>query len=150
MANLGNPLTAQGLLNRVLTNVVIPSFPQLSVTAPFMAKSLAQLTFDAPAVDQIGTATGIVNSPAPYVMGQLVVNILRSQSVAELYYAQWQINAVIGTVQAYPDSTVLPPFTLANCSILDVDPGAFDGQDPTTKVTIKGVYYVNADLWAGV
>ena len=145
-----NPLISQGLLNRVLTNVVIPGFPQLSVTSPFMSKSLAQLTFDAPAVDQIGTATGIVNSPAPYVMAQLVVNVLRSQSVASLYYAQWQANAVIGSVTAYSDSTELPPFKLTNCSILDVDPGAFDGQDPTTKVTIKGVYYVNADLWAGV
>ena len=150
MANLGNPLTSQGLLNRVLTNVVVTSFPQLSVTAPFMSKSLAQLTFDAPAVDQIGTATGVVNSPVPYVMAQIVVNVLRSQAVAALYYAQWQLNAVVGSVTAYPDSTTLGPFVLANCSILDVDPGAFDGQDPTTKVTMKGVYYVNADLWAGV
>lgn len=150
MADLGNPQVSQGLLNRVLTNVVVTQFPQLSVTAPYMSKSLAQLTFDAPAVDQIATATGIVNSPAPYVMGQLVVNVMRSQSVAALYYAQWQSNAVIGSVTAYPDSTELGPFTLQNCSILDVDPGAFDGQDPTTKVTIKGVYYVNASLWAGV
>lgn len=150
MAGLGNPLITQGLLNRVLTNVVVTNFPALSVTAPFMSKSLAQLTFDAPAVDQIATATGIVNSPVPYVMGQLVVNILRSQSVASLFYAQWQADAVIGSVTAYSDSTTLPPFTLKNCSILDIDPGAFDGQDPTTKVTIKGVYYVNSDLWSGV
>ncbi len=142
------PLTQQGLLNRVLTHVVVPGFPQLSVTASFMSKSLAQLTFDGPAVDQIGTATGVVNSPMPYVMAALTVNLLRSQVLSTLYYAQWQSNAVIGAVTVYPDSTVLGPFTLANCSILDIDPGAFDGNDPTTKVSIKGIYFTNSKLWS--
>ena len=143
-----NPLVQQGLLNRVLTNVIVTSFPQLSVTAPFMSKSLAQLTFEGAAVDQIGTATGVVNSPMPYIMAQVVVNLLRSQPIAALYFAQWQARAVLGSVIVYPDSTVLGPFTLANCSLLDLDPGAFDGQDPTCKATIKGVYYTNASLWS--
>jgi hypothetical protein len=143
-----NPLTQQGLLNRVLTNVVVTSYPQLSVTAPFMSKSLAHLTFEGAAVDQIGTATGVVNSPMPYVLGQVVINLLRSQPIAALYFAQWQAKAVLGTVIVYPDSTALGPFTLSNCSLLDLDPGAFDGQDATTKATLKGVYYVNASLWS--
>ena len=147
---VGNPLVQQGLLNRVLTHVIVPGFAPLSVTASNMSKSLALLAFNEDAVDQIGTATGLVNSPAPYVLGDLTVNILRSQIVASLYYAQWQANAIIGSVIAYPDSTVLGPFILSNCSILRVDPGAFDGQDPTTKVTIKGIYYLNAAMWAGL
>lgn len=149
MPALGNPLTQQGLLNRVLTNVVFASFPQLNVSAPFMSKSLAQVTFDESAVDQIGTATGIVNSPKPYVMGQLVINVLRSQPVAALYVTQWESQAVVGSVTAYPDSNTFPPIIFANASILDIDPGAYDGQDPTTKVTIKGVFYTNAALWLG-
>lgn len=146
---LGNQLVQQGLLNRVITSVVVAAFPALNVTSPFMAKGQAVLTFDGQAVEQVGTATGIVNSPAPFVMANIEVNILRSQGLAAAFYAQWQASAVIGTVTAYPDSTALGPFTLSNCSIQDIAPGPFDGQDPTTKVSIKGVYYVNASLWAG-
>lgn len=149
MAALGNPLVQQGILNRVLTNVIVTSLPQLSVTAPFLSKSLVQLTFDEAAVDQIGTATGLVNSPKPYVMAQVVVNLLRSQYVAALYLEQWQLNAVIGTVKVGSDSTLFPDIPISNCSIDSIDPGAFDGQDPTTKVTIKGVFYTNSELWIG-
>jgi len=148
MAFLGNPLIQQGQLNRVLTHVIVPSFPQLTVTAPYMSKSLAVLTFDGPFVDQIGTATGVVNSPMPYVMAQIVVNLLRSQSVSALWIAQAQLQSVIGSIVAYPDSTVFPPITLANCSLIEIDPGAFDGVDPTVKMTVKGVYYTNSSMWS--
>jgi hypothetical protein len=144
-----NPMVRQGLLNRVLTSVVVTNYPQLSVTASFMAKSLAQLDFDEDAVDQIGTATGIVNSPQPYVMSSVVINLLRSQSVAAAYIAQWQQQAYIGSITAYPDSTVFTPITLVNCSIMRIAPGPFDGQDPTVKATIKGVYYTNNVMWSG-
>jgi hypothetical protein len=144
-----NPLIAQGALNRVLTSIVVPSYPQLSAIAPNMSKSLVQLTFDGPFNDQIGTATGIVNSPLPYVMGQLVVSLLRSQLVSGLWIAQAQTQSILGTVTAYPDSPVFPAVSLTNCSITDIDPGAYDGQDPTVKITLKGVFYTNATLWSG-
>jgi len=142
------PLANQGMLNRVLTNVIVTNYPQLSVTAPFMSKSLAVLTFEGTAVDQIGTATGLVNSPVPYIMAQVVVNLLRSQPIAAAYFAQWQAKAVLGPIVVYPDSTVLGPFSLVNCSLTEIDPGAFDGQDPSCKATIKGIYYLNAALWS--
>ncbi len=145
-----NPLTQQGLLNRVLTHIIVPLFPQLTVTAPFMAKSQAVLTFDGPFVHQIGTGTGLVNSPEPYVMAQINISLLRSQSVSALWLAQAQIEGVIGLVTAYSDSTTFPAVTLANCSITEIDPGAFDGQDPATRVTVKGLFYTNASLWAGI
>lgn len=147
-----NPLIQQGNLNRVLTSVVLTDFPELNVTSSFMSKALSQLTFDDDANDQIGTATGVVNSPKPYIMATLQINILRSQSLAALYYAQLQAGVVLGSVKVYTDvdPSILPPFALANCSLQHVDPGPFDGQDPTTKVTIKGIYYTNAELWAAV
>lgn len=144
------PLTPQGSLNRVLTSVIVTDLPQLNVSASFMSKALSQLTFDDDAADQIGTVIGIVNSPKPWIMGNLVVNILRSQALAGLYYAQLQANTSIGSVTVYTDSTTLGPFTLQNCSLMHVDPGPFDGMDPTTKVTIKGEYRTNSGLWAAV
>ena len=145
-----NPITGQGLLNRVLVHTILPIFPQLTVTSPFMAKSQAVLTLEGPFVHQMGTATGLVNSPEPYVMGQLVISLLRSQALSGLWVAQSQVTSVIGPVTIYSDSTEFPSVTLADCSIIDIDPGAYDGQDPATKVTIKGVFYTNASLWAGI
>ena len=143
-----NPLITQGLLNRVITAIHVPTFPQLNLSAPYMSKSMVNLTFDGPFTDQIETATGIVNSPKPFVMGQLVLSVLRSQAVSGLWILQVQTASYIGSVTTYSDSTVVPSVILANCSITDIDPGAYDGTDPTTKVTVKGVFYTNALLWA--
>jgi hypothetical protein len=145
----GNPQIAQGILNKVITNVVVPGFPLLSVSAPFMAKSQAVLTFDGAAVNQLATATGIVQSPEPYVPANLMVNILRSQAIVNAYVAQWQTGAILGAVEVYGDVSSLAPFSLSQCAITNIEPGPFDGGDPTTKITIKGIMLVNATMWLG-
>jgi hypothetical protein len=140
----------QGNLNRVATHIVVASYTSLNVTAGYMGKSQAIVTIDGPIVNQIGTATGVVNSPEPYVLSTLVISLLRSQSLANAWLAQIQSNATIGTVTAYGDSSTLAPIQLVNCSIQDFDPGAFDGTDPTLRVTMKGTFYVNASMWASL
>lgn len=149
MAGIGiaNPLITQGLLNRVRVHTVVAENSALNVTASYMGKSQAQLTFEPPFVDQIETATGIINSPKPFVMGSLVINLLRSQSLANDWLNTTQVDSQLGTITVYGDSTTFEPITLYNTSITDFDPGAFDGQDPIVKLTIRGVFYVNNDLW---
>jgi hypothetical protein len=142
------PLTVQGNLNRVATHIVVVSQPQLSANASYLGKSLAVVTFEGPFTDQIETATGIVNSPKPFVMSQIVISLLRSQALSALWVAQAVVGTYLGTVIAYPDSSVFPPISLTNCSVTEIDPGAFDGMDPVTKATVKGTFYLNASLWA--
>ena len=109
-----NPQTVQGQLNKVLTQVIVPSNAALNLNASYMAKAQAVVTFEDDFVDQIPSATGIVNSPAPFVMGNLTMNLLRSQSIAALWLAQIQTNAIMGLVQCYSDSTVYPAITIIN------------------------------------
>lgn len=149
MAGLGNPLIQQGSLNKVLTHVIVTELPQLSITAPYMSKALSTVTFEDDFVDQIGTATGLVNSPQPYVMTSVIINMLRSQSLSALWMAQLLVDSQIGPVTVYSDSTVFPKLTLAQCSVKSVEPGPYDGTDPTTKITLRGVYFTNNILWAG-
>lgn len=144
---LGNPLTRQGNLNRILPHVLVANFPQLNVTSPFMAKSQVVVTFDGPFVNQIPTATGIVPSPEPFVMAQVVVSLLRSQSLWNLWVAQTQVNSVIGQVTAYSDSNTFGAVTLQECAITEIEPGAFDGGDPSARVTIRGKFITNNDMW---
>ena len=144
-----NPLVAQGNLNRVSAHVTVAGNNSLNVTASNMTKSLLSITLEEPFVDQEPTATGIVNSPRPFVMGTITMNLLRSQSLANSWIALAALNAVLGTVTVYPDSNVFTPLTFTNTSITGFDPGTYDGLDPTVKITMKGTFYINAVLWAG-
>jgi hypothetical protein len=143
----GGSQVQQGMLNRLITSVVVTSYPQLTVTAPYLAPGMTEIDFDEDGVDQLPTAVGIVNSPAPYVMATIMLNLNRAQPVAAAYIAQWQANAVLGSVTIYSDSTVFPAISLSNCSLMRPTPGPYTGKDITVKCTIKGVYYVNAALW---
>lgn len=149
MALLGNPLVVQGNLNRVITHILFPSNVGLSVTAPYMAKGMATFTHEAQIVDQISSATGLVNSPNVFVMGHFDVALLRSQPLAAAWLDQVQLNAQIGTAVGYSDSTTYPPITLLNASIITHVPGPWDGSDPTCRFTVSGEFLVNASMWVG-
>jgi len=47
----------------------------------------------------------------------------------------------------YSDSAAWDPIPLANAQIQNLDPGAFDGTDPTVRLVLRGIYYVNSALW---
>jgi hypothetical protein len=154
MAFLGlpglSPNIQQGNLNRISTHLVVASFPALSVNASYMGKSMVKVTLDSPFVQQLPTATLFVNSPEPYVMGHMAVALLRSQSLANLWITQAQVQASLGTVQIFSDSTTFSAITVLNCSITDFDPGAFDGTDPVVLVTISGGFPVNSTMWGSL
>jgi hypothetical protein len=145
-----NPLVSGGNLNKVSTHLVVASNTALSVTASFMGKSMVKVTFDSPFVQQLPTATSFVNSPEPYVMAHITVALLRSQSLANLWIAQAQVQSTLGTVTLYPDSTVFSAISVLNCSITDFDPGPFDGSNPDVPITISGSWPVNSTMWGSL
>ena len=138
---------AQGTLNRLRAQLIVPGSPVLNVIPSFMGKNMLQVTFEENFDDQIETATGAVTSPAPYVMTSVVVNILRTQGLASSWIAQAQNVSDIGNVSIFPDTNVFPEIDLVNTVIKGIDPGAFDGMDPIVKVTLRGIFYINNSLW---
>ena len=58
----GNPLVAQGTLNRGLVSLSAVNNPQLNVTTGFFGTKMARLTFEGETSDYIPTATGGVPS----------------------------------------------------------------------------------------
>lgn len=141
------PLIAPGPLNRVLTSVIVSSFPSLNVTAPYMGKSFARVEFEGDFVHQIETGTSVVNSPEPYVMATVTVALLRSQALAQSWVSQAQTTGILGDVTGYPDTTAFAPVTLSQVAIRHIDPGAWDGTDPVVRVVLRGVYQLNTNLW---
>jgi len=142
-----NPRVTQGTLNRVRTSVVIPAFTNLNVQASYMGKQMARLNFEGNFSDLIGTATGAVESDEPYVFASLSISLLRTQSLASQWLEQVQAGSGMGDVTSYSDSKAFDAITLNNCVVQSIDPGAWDGTDPVVRVTLRGTFIVNNNLW---
>lgn len=145
---MANPYLTAGPLNRVRCHVVIPGTPTLNITPEFMGKSFARIEFEGDWTQQIETATGVVDSPEPYVMATITVGLLRSQALAASWMAQGQSYTVLGDVTIYPDTSVFPSLTINSTAIRAIDPGAFDGTDPVVRLTLRGSFNINSQLWS--
>lgn len=142
-----NPLVQQGTLNRVRCSVVLADFPSLNITSSYMGKSFATITFEGDMVEQEETGTGVVTSPNPYVMATVEVNLLRTQGLAASWLNQLQATGVLGNCEIHSDTSAFPSITINDTVIRQMNPGAYDGRDPVVKLMLRGVYYVNNDLW---
>jgi hypothetical protein len=145
---MANPNLLAGPLNRVRCSVVITSFPTLSITSNFMSKSFAHIEFEGDFVQQIETATGVVNSPEPYVMASITVGLLRSQPLAAAWLSQAQDTGVLGDVTIHSDTSSFPAIALSDVSIRSLSPGAYDGTDPVVRLTLRGTFNINSSLFS--
>jgi hypothetical protein len=145
---MANPQVVQGTLNRLLANVVYADFPQLNVTAPYLAKEAISISFDGDTSQLIGTLTGAVTSPEPYVYGTVTMHLLRTQALGNAYKTQIEQNTTLGSVNVIPDTTALSPFQLNNCVLMSLNETAFDGNTAGLVVRLRGVYSINAALFA--
>jgi hypothetical protein len=144
-----NPLTEQGILNRILGSVTWANFPGLNVTAPFLDKDGITLRKEGEASLQHGTMTGIVQSPEPYMPISVVIALLKTQQLSDLYKSQMENNSVLGPGTVYPDvSTGLTPYALYNMSIQSVGELIMNGTTPIFAVTCRGYWPVNNALFS--
>jgi hypothetical protein len=144
---MANPQVVQGSLNRLLANVVYADFPQLNVTAPYLAKEAISLSFDGDTSLLIGTLTGAVTSPEPYTFGTCTMHLLRTQALGNAYKNQIETNTTMGSVTVVPDSIALSSFQLNNCVLMSLQEVTFDGNQAGLVVRLRGVYSVNSTLY---
>jgi hypothetical protein len=145
---VSNPQIPQGVLNRILGSVVVPSFPALNVTASFLGVEMIRLAFDGEATTFINTGTGAVTSGEPYQMVTVTIHLLKTQQLSAQYERQRQTQSVIGDITVRPDvSTGLQPYDFTNCAIQGVRELAFDGKDAGYAVIVRGYQLINNSLW---
>ncbi|MDE1854493.1 MAG: hypothetical protein KGI38_12215 [Thaumarchaeota archaeon] len=142
------PLVPQGTLNRVRCSIVVPNYTTLNITAPYMGRNFATITFEGDFTKLIGTGTGGVPSPEPYVMASISVGILRTQALASSWRTQWETQGAIGAVSIFSDTAAFSEFDLSDCVIQHFDPSAYDGEDPVSRLTIMGIYNINSAMWS--
>ena len=145
---MANPQIQQGTLNRLLASVVYADFTQLNVTSGYLAREAISLSFDGDTSLLIGTLTGAVTSPEPYIYGTVTMHLLRTQALGNAYKTQIETNTTLGSVTVIPDSTALSPFQLNNCVLMSIQETAFDGTQAGLIVRLRGVYSINASLFA--
>ena len=144
---MASPLIQQGTLNRLRGSVVYSSNPTLNVTAPYLAREAISIAFEGDAGMLIPTLTGGVTSPEPYQMATVTINLLKSQSLANVYKTQIETNVNIGDVAIISDSATLGDYDLTNCILKGIRDITYDGNVAGFVVTLTGIYNVNASLW---
>jgi hypothetical protein len=145
---MANPQVVQGTLNRLLASVVYADYQNLNVTSSYLAREAISLSFDGDTSLLLGTMTGAVTSPEPYIFGTVTINLLRTQNLGNAYKTQIETNTTLGSVTIYPDSTALSPFQLNNCVLMSIQETAFDGQQAGLIVRVRGVYSINSALFS--
>lgn len=143
----GNPLINQGTLNRLRGSVVYASNATLNITAPYLAREAISIAFDGDAGMLIPTLTGGVTSPEPYQIANITINLLKSQSLADVYKTQIESNVNVGDVSVIADSAALSDYQIQNCVLKGVRDVTFDGNVPGFVVVLQGIYNVNSNLW---
>jgi len=147
MSGSGNPLVAQGTLNRIRGSVTWNNFPNLNVTAPYLSKEGIRLSLQGETTAYLPTLTGAVTSPEAYMMAEVDIHLLKTQSLATAYKNQMELSSTIGNCSVRSDSTVLGIYQFINCSIKSVRPLDFSGESAQFIVTIGGYYLVNSSLF---
>lgn len=150
---MANPAVPLGTLNRLVASATFPSFPQLNVTPPFLGRRAIRFTPETDIVTFINVLTGMVTSPEPYIGVTFALHLVKTQSLANVWQAQWGITGLLGDCTIRPDVPAaaggLQPFDLSNCGILRIGDMGFDGADESLMITCRGTYYVNNNLWNG-
>ncbi len=145
---MATPHIVQGTLNRLLASVVYSDFGSLNVTSPYLAKEAISISFEGELSQLIGTLTGAVTSPEPYIFANVTMHLLRTQALADAYKTQIETNTTMGSVAIYPDNTVLSPFQFNNCVLSNIQEVTFDGTQAGLIIHLRGVYLINSTMWA--
>jgi len=142
-----HPLVTQGTLNRLRASVIVPGFTSLNVSSQYMGKNFVSVEPEGDFALLIETATGAITSPEPYCFMNVTVDLLRTQSLSQSWLTQAETTAVLGDVSIHPDTTAFDSIDISETIIQKVTPGVFDGQDPIVRVNLRGVFYLNNNLW---
>lgn len=144
----GNPQVQFGPLNRLRGSVVIPNFPGLNVTNAFLGRNGISVAFEGETTTSLPQMVSTVQSPMPYQMVTVTINLIKTSPLASQWEAQRQTLSLIGDVTVTTDTSVLPNYTFNNCAVDNVRELTFNGEDASFVVTIKGYYPINASLWS--
>jgi hypothetical protein len=139
------------VLNRLRASIIVPLFPQLNITAPFLGREGIRLALEGEASTRINTMTGGVQSPEPYRPATITATLLKTQFLSNFWKEQEETNALLGDIYVRSDTSGLPsdldPYDFTNCAILGVRELDFSGGDAGYRIVVGGYYNINSALF---
>jgi len=146
---MASPQIIQGTLNRLRGSITFPQNPSLNITASFLGEEGINLTPEGEIVENYGTMTGTVTSPAPYQMVTVEVELLKTQSFADRFKRQLETLATVGPFVVRTDASTLSAYQILNGSIHSASPGRLNGRNVGFVVGLRGYYLINSALYGG-
>jgi hypothetical protein len=137
----------QGTLNRLRASVNVINSPELNVIASFTGKEGITIDIQGESTTYIPTMVGGVTSGEPYQTVKVEINLLKTQSLSNVYKQRIQDLAQIGDFVVTPDAAPLDTYYINNGSIESVKPLKLNGTDAGFVVTLTGYYQINNSLW---
>ena len=142
------------MLNRIRGSVVVATYPQLTVTAPFLGKEGISFQLEGEANTLIPTMAGAVTSPEPYQFATITMHLLKTQTLSAAYQAQMLLTTNLNVVTVYPDTDNgflstggINPYVLNNAVISGVQEMSFNGTNAEMIVRIRGTVNQNLAIW---
>jgi hypothetical protein len=139
--------TPPGVLNRLRASVVFSDFPELTVTSNFLTTEGIRLALEGNATDLLPAMVSLVSSPAPYLSASITMSIVRSSTLANLYKLQFEDTTLVGVATIWPDTDVIPVFSINNVALESIREMAFAGMEAAMVVTARGYYNVNTGFF---
>jgi hypothetical protein len=75
------------------------------------------------------------------------MSIVRSAALANLYKLQFEDTTLMGIATIWPDTDVIPVFTIHNVALESMREMAFAGMEAALVVTARGYYNVNTGFF---
>lgn len=142
-----NPLIALGKLNRLRGTVLIPKFPGLNISAPFLGKEGIRVAYEGNLVDMLPQMAGQVQSPNVYLPASLTIQLVKTTALATAFYRQMLDDCDMGDITFRADASNLPPFELSNCGLSSLEGFDANGTSAAFPIRIAGTWFVNSTLW---
>jgi hypothetical protein len=139
--------TPPGVLNRLRASVVWSDFPELNVTSGFLTTEGIRLALEGNATDLLPAMVSLVSSPAPYLSASITMSVVRSSALANLFKLQFEDTTLMGIATIWPDTDVIPVFTIHNVALESMREMAFAGMEAAMVVTARGYYNVNTGFF---
>jgi len=142
----GNPLVNQGVLNLARASVSWANFPNLNVTAPYLNRAGITLAKQGTGTIQLPTLTGAVQSPQPYMLVSVTINLLKTQPISALYQDQFEDTTILGNSVVRPDVNAgqgLDPYALYNSALDTVREQSYAGGEAGWAVSYHAYWIIN-------
>jgi hypothetical protein len=75
------------------------------------------------------------------------MSIVRTSTLANLYKLQFENTVLMGVATVWPDTEVIPVFTINNVALESIREMAFAGMEAALVVTARGYYNVNTGFF---